>query len=341
MFDLADSQLKIGSVSLRNRVLLAPMAGLTDAPMRHLAWQYGVGYTVGEMVSSKAELWNTPKSAHRRRVFADSGPRVVQIAGFDPAEMAETARRHEGDGAEVIDINFGCPAKKVCRKAAGSALMEHPELVGLIVETVAGAVDVPVTVKMRTGPHPDRRNAPLIARICEQSGAEAVTVHGRTRACRFKGEAEYDTVRAVKAAVGVPVFANGDISSRAEALAVMRETGADGIMLGRAAVGRPWLPGVLAGREAPTDSECWATVEEHLRLTFEVYGERMGSRIVRKHMQKYLAHLGCAEEIKRFNGLDSAQAQINCIAELKSRGHERGQTDHDDEACAGAGKRIR
>lgn len=333
-----DRVVRIGPVALRNRVLLAPMAGLTDAPMRRLAWQFGAGYTVGEMVASREDLWHTEKSSTRRQQLPGSGPMVVQIAGSDPAAMADIARRHADDGAEVVDINFGCPAKKVCRRAAGSALMAEPFLVGRIVEAVAAAVPVPVTAKMRTGTDPDNRNGVAIARIAEAAGAQALTVHGRTRACRFKGAVEYDTVRAVKAAVSVPVFANGDIVSSAQAQAVLRYTGADGVMIGRAAVGRPWLLGEIAGAPEPPRQARWQAAMAQVQGSLELYGAK-GYRVVRKHIEQYLLHLGHGSRMGEFNRLESGEAQLRWLGRLMQDDLERDQDDN--ETSAGACQRIR
>ena len=335
---LDDDVVRIGGIALRNRVLLAPMAGLTDAPMRRLAWQFGAGYTVGEMVASREDLWPTAKSSARRQQLADSGPTVVQIAGSDPAAMADIARRHADDGAEVIDINFGCPAKKVCRRAAGSALLAQPALIGAIVEAVAAAVPVPVTAKMRTGTDPGNRNGVAVARIAEAAGAQALTVHGRTRACRFKGAVEYDTVRAIKAAVSVPVFANGDISSRCQAQAVLRYTGADGVMIGRAAVGRPWLLGEIAGAPATPREARWQSALAQVRGSLELYGSK-GSRVVRKHIERYLLHLGHGSSVGEFNRLETGEAQLCWLGRLMQDDLERDENDH--ETSAGACQRIR
>ena len=241
----------IGPHKLRNNVLLAPMAGVTDVPFRALTWRFGVGHVISEMVGSKAELWNTDKSRLRRGTVDGISPVAVQIAGGDPEIIAEAARRHWQDGADIVDINFGCPAKKVCRKAAGSQLLGDAALVREIIQAAVAAVPIPITIKMRTGLAPDSRNGVEIARIAEGEGVAAISVHGRTRACKFEGAVEFDTIAAIKAAVQVPVFANGDIDHAAVAASVLAQTDADGVMIGRAALGAPWLPGQIAGVAGP------------------------------------------------------------------------------------------
>ena len=231
--------ISIGPYRLDGRAFLAPMAGVTDLPFRRLCRRLGAALTAGEMLSADARLWDTAMSRRRRDHSGEPGPRVVQIAGGDPQMMADAARRNVDAGAEIIDINMGCPAKKVCNKEAGSALLRDEALVAAILEATVRAVDVPVTLKIRTGWDPERRNGVHIARIAEDAGIRALAVHGRTRACRFEGEAEYATIAEIKAAVRIPVFANGDIDSAAKAVRVLAATGADGVMIGRAAQGRP------------------------------------------------------------------------------------------------------
>jgi tRNA-dihydrouridine synthase B len=284
--------LSIGSHRLANNVLLAPMAGLTDVVFRDLVLRLGGGYAVGEMMGSAEGLWDSDKSRLRRAWGASNAPRALQIAGSEPAEMAASARRLVEAGADIVDLNFGCPMKKVCSKAAGSALMREPDRVARITEAVVRAVPVPVTVKMRTGWAPDARNAPELAQLVERAGAQAIVVHGRTRACRFLGRAEHETVARVKQAVAVPVFANGDIDSAAEARRVLAATGVDGVMIGRAAIGAPWLPGVIAGRDEPGWRERWEIVFTHLEGLYGLYGALAGARIARKHVQAYLEGLG-------------------------------------------------
>jgi tRNA-dihydrouridine synthase B len=308
---------------LRNHVLLAPMAGVTDVPFRSLAWQFGAGYVVGEMLSARAELWDTTKSRLRRHAVDGVWPVAVQIAGSEPAMMAEAARRHWRDGAHVIDINFGCPAKKVCRKAAGSALLADEALVAAIIRATVAAVPVPVTVKIRSGYSPDMRNGVRIAEIAEGEGARAVTVHGRTRACRFEGAAEYETAAAIKSRVGIPVFANGDIGGPADADRVLAATGADGVMIGRAALGAPWLPGQIAGViPEPSLDEKLAVMRAHVQSIHAFYGEDRGVRVARKHVSWYLEKLTEVSEgqrsdlRRRFNGTASAGVQLECLERL-------------------------
>ncbi|MFM7119020.1 MAG: tRNA dihydrouridine synthase DusB [Gammaproteobacteria bacterium] len=319
----------IGPHQLRNPVLLAPMAGITDAPFRSVAWDAGVGYVASEIVASQARLWDTDKSRLRREWVPGIEPRVVQLAGSEPVEVADAARRHWLAGAQIIDINFGCPAKKVCRRAAGSQLMREPERVAAIAAAAVRAVPIPVTVKMRTGWSPSERNAVAVARRLEDAGVAAITVHGRSRCCFFAGEAEYDTIAEVKAGVGLPVFANGDIDSPAKALRVLRHTGADGVMVGRAALGAPWLLGQIAdpSRPAPQPAERVRIMQAHVRALHAFYGEP-GVRIARKHVQWYVEklaadpdaqHLFATAELssalaRAFNQLTDTEAQLDFLA---------------------------
>jgi tRNA-dihydrouridine synthase B len=285
--------MKIGPFELAAPLALAPMAGVTDLPFRRLCRRLGAGIAASEMVTSDVRLWNTAKSRHRLDHRGEPEPRVVQIAGFDPAMMAEAARRNVQLGAQVIDINFGCPAKKVCNRAAGSALMRDEPLVGGILAAVVAAAGVPVTLKMRTGWDRANRNAVAIARIAEREGVAALAVHGRTRADFFAGEAEYETCAAVKSAVRLPVFVNGDIDCAAKALKALELSGADGVMIGRAAQGRPWIfreiAAGLAGTAAPPASlaEVRAIMHAHLEALYSFYGEAKGVRVARKHLGWY------------------------------------------------------
>lgn len=316
--------LQIGPYTLSNPVALAPMAGVTDLPFRRLCDRLGAGLVVSEMVSSNPELRDSAKTRHRLRHDAEAWPRSVQIAGSDPRQMAEAARYNVALGAQVIDINMGCPAKKVCRKAAGSALLADEELVREILAATVAAVEVPVTLKIRTGPSPERRNGVSIARIAEDAGVTALAVHGRTRTCAFKGAVEYDTIASIAAAVDIPVFANGDIDSPQKAAAVLAHTGAAGVMIGRAAQGRPWLCGqvaqYLASGSVPTDpplAQQFALLREHTAALHAFYGEFMGLRIARKHVGWYLQqHPALAPWRKTFNALESATEQLQLIDRL-------------------------
>ncbi len=310
--------LRIGPYSLKNRLAVAPMAGVTDRPFRSLCRSLGAGYAVSEMVASRPELWQTPKSMRRLDHDGEQAPIAVQIAGNDPAQMAEAARFNVERGAQIIDINMGCPKKKVCRADAGSALLRDEALVARILEAVVAAVDVPVTLKMRTGWSPLMRNAPRIAQLAEAVGVRAITVHGRTRACDFAvGTVEYDTIRAVKAAVSIPVIANGDIDSPQRAKAVLEFTGADAVMIGRAAQGRPWIfrdiEHYLAVGEvppAPTTTEVAELMATHLEQHYTLYGSDTGVRSARKHIGWYTENLPGAMSFRdALNRLTDARAQ--------------------------------
>ena len=285
--------MRIGPHVLAAPLALAPMAGVTDLPFRRLCRRMGAGIAPSEMVTSDVRLWHTSKSSLRLDHRDEPEPRVVQIAGYDPAMMAEAARINVDLGAQVIDINFGCPARKVCNRAAGSALMRDEGLVERILADVVAAAGVPVTLKMRTGWDRENRNAVAIARIAEQAGVAALAVHGRTREDFFAGEAEYDTVHAVKCAVRLPVFVNGDVDCAAKALKALAQSGADGVMIGRAAQGRPWifreLAAGLAGRAAmpPALDEVRAIMLSHLEALYSFYGEAKGVRVARKHLGWY------------------------------------------------------
>jgi tRNA-dihydrouridine synthase B len=286
--------IRIGRHRLDGRVFLAPMAGVTDLPFRRLCRRMGAALAPGEMLSADPRLWDTALSRRRRDHSGEPGPRVVQIAGGDPATMADAARRNADAGAEIIDVNMGCPARRVCNKEAGSSLLRDESLVAAILEATVRAVDVPVTLKIRTGWDPSARNGVRVARIAELAGIQALAVHGRTRACRFEGEAEYATIAGIKQAVRIPVIANGDIDSAAKALRVVAATGADGVMIGRAAQGRPWIfreiGRALAGEAAPAApdaTELRDIMLAHLRDLYDFYGPEAGVRIARKHIGWY------------------------------------------------------
>jgi tRNA-dihydrouridine synthase B len=283
--------MRIGAHVLRSGLFVAPMAGITDRPFRRLARRYGAALAVSEMVSSRPELRESRKTRLRQDHAGEPGPISVQIAGSDPAMLADAARHNAALGAQIIDINMGCPAKKVCNVLAGSALLENEPLVARILEAVVRAVDVPVTLKLRTGPDPSRRNALRVARLAEASGIQMLAIHGRTRACGFAGSAEHDTIAEVKTRVRIPVIANGDVQTPEEAKRVLDRTGADGIMVGRAAQGRPWLFRQIAHYLATGEKlaeadlpERRAVLLEHLEGLYDLYGEEQGARVARKHI---------------------------------------------------------
>ncbi len=327
------SAVRIGPYTLPNQLILAPMAGVTDQPFRQLCRRLGAGLVVSEMVTSDVSLWNTRKSSLRMIHSGDAEPRSVQIAGGDPQMLAEAARRNVEMGAQIIDINMGCPAKKVCNKAAGSALMKDEQLVSAILQAVVAAVDVPVTLKIRTGWDRANKNGLNIAKIAEQSGISALAVHGRTRADLYTGEAEYDTIAAIKQAVTLPVFANGDIDSPHKARQVLDATGADGLLIGRAAQGRPWIFREIAhyletGTQLPAPSllEVEGILLEHLAALHTFYGDVMGVRIARKHVGWYLATLPGAREFRaQFNRLESTDAQCANVRQFFVERHNEKQ----------------
>lgn len=288
------STMRIGKHELPNNLFVAPMAGVTDRTFRILCKRLGAGYAVSEMISSNALLHQSEKTLRRADHTGEVAPIAVQIAGGIPEQMAEAARHNVARGAEIIDINMGCPAKKVCNVMAGSALLRDESLVARILDAVVGAVSVPVTLKIRTGWSPEHKNALTIARLAEASGIQMLTVHGRTRACLYHGAAEYDTIAAVKQAVRIPVVANGDIRTPEDAHAVLQHTGADAIMIGRAAQGRPWIFREIAHYLAtgthlapPTLEEVRVLLGEHLQNLYAFYGEYGGVRIARKHIAWY------------------------------------------------------
>jgi tRNA-dihydrouridine synthase B len=310
--------MRIGTHVLRNNLFVAPMAGVTDRPFRNLAKRFGAGLAVSEMTASNPRLRNTVKSLRRRDHAGEPEPIAVQVAGADPAQMAEAARENVAEGAQIIDINMGCPAKKVCNVAAGSALLRDEPLVARILDAVVKAVDVPVTLKVRTGWDPQNRNALRIAKIAEDSGIQLLALHGRTRACGYGGAAEYDTIREVKASTRLPVIANGDIGSPRQARRVLDATGADGVMIGRAAQGRPWLfremeHFLATGCElpAPLTAEVRAVLGEHLWNLYAFYGRETGVRVARKHVAWYTGGLPGADEFRRrLNGHETCEAQL-------------------------------
>jgi tRNA-dihydrouridine synthase B len=313
--------MQIGPHVLRNSLFVAPMAGVTDRPFRNLCRRYGAGLAISEMVTSRRELWDSAKTRRRLDHAGEPEPVAVQIAGAEPRQMADAARFNVDHGAQIIDINMGCPARKVCNAAAGSALLRDEDLVGRIIEAVVDAVEVPVTLKYRTGWDPLHRNAVRVARIAESAGAQLLTLHGRTRACGFSGSAEYDTIREVKRATRLPVIANGDIGTAEEARRVLDHTGADGVMIGRAAQGRPWLfreiASFLATGEkvpAPPVQEIHAVLVHHLHELYDLHGRDTGVRIARKHIHWTTRGLpGWTELRHEINGLDTCDAQLAAV----------------------------
>ena len=291
--------MQIGPYQLSNNLILAPMAGITDRPFRNLCKQFGAGLAVSEMVASNPALRKHKRTLLKADHSGEIGIRSVQILGTNPEQMAEAAQFNEQRGAQIIDINMGCPAKKVCSVAAGSALLRNEDLVKKILDTVTRAVNIPVSLKIRTGWDKDNRNAVKIAQLAEQAGIAALTVHGRTRACAFKGEAEYDTIKQVKQAVTIPVIANGDIDSVEKAQYVLSYTGADAIMMGRAAQGRPWffqeIQHFLQTGEHTIQTDLdkiKSTLQQHLEDLYLFYGDLNGVRIARKHIGWYFDPLG-------------------------------------------------
>jgi tRNA-dihydrouridine synthase B len=332
-FPRATPTMEFAGFTLRNNLFVAPMAGVTDRPFRQLCKRMGAGLAVSEMVTSNNLLYATDKTRRRVDHAGEPGPISVQIAGGDPQMMAEAARHNRDHGAQIIDINMGCPAKKVCNKAAGSALMRDEPLVGRILEAVVNAVpELPVTLKMRTGWDRDNRNAPRLAHIAEASGIRALAVHGRTRADKYMGQAEYDTIAQVKQAVCIPVIANGDIDSPRKAAAVLRHTGADGLMIGRAAQGRPWIFREIehylatgAQLPAPGVLEIRDICREHLADLYAFYGEWSGVRIARKHIGWYTKGLAGAQQFRQhMNHEETIEGQLAATDRFFDQLHRAG-----------------
>lgn len=315
--------MQIGQYDINNRILLAPMAGITDQPFRRLCSQLGAGLTFSEMMSTNPDVWHTEKSKLRLAHHHEIGINAVQIAGSDPTEMANAAKINVAYGADIIDINMGCPAKKVNKKMAGSALLRDPDLVARILDAVVNAVDVPVTLKIRTGWDPENRNCLTIAKIAEQSGISALTIHGRTRSCLFQGEAEYESIKAVKQAVSIPIIANGDITSAEKAQQVLAYTQADAVMIGRGSYGRPWLfeeiNHFLENGETLSLSltEKCQLMFKHIEDLHQFYGEEKGYRIARKHVGWYSENLRPDSNFKRtFNALDTTYDQLKALEDF-------------------------
>ena len=314
---------KIGPYTLPSNVVLAPMAGVTDRPFRILCRRFGAGLAASEMLTADVRLWGTPKSRRRMDHTGEPSPRVVQIAGFDPSMMAEAARRNVDAGAQIIDINMGCPAKKVCNRLAGSALLQDEELVARILHGVVRAVDVPVTLKTRTGWDRDHKNGVRIALIAEDNGIQALAVHGRTRTDLYLGNAEHETTAAIKAAVKIPVFANGDVDSPQHARQILLATGCDGIMIGRAAQGRPWIFDDVNFFLTTGESRASLAMEKvrdimraHLEDLYAFYGDETGVRVARKHLSWYLRqHPGQDTLRNRLVQIETPREQLSTLLE--------------------------
>ena len=327
--------MRIGPIQLANSLIVAPMAGVTDRPFRTLCRRLGAGLAVSEMVTADSSLYGSRKTLRRLDHAGEHGPISVQIVGTDPQRLAEAAKVNVAHGAQIIDINMGCPAKKVCKVAAGSALMRDERLVAKILQRVVDAVEVPVTLKMRTGWDRDNRNAGRIAKLAEQVGVAAVAVHGRTRACAYRGDAEYDTIRRVKQQVKIPVIANGDIDSPEKAIQVLQYTAADALMIGRAAQGRPWIFREIThhletGRRLPAPDPVWIRdlLLEHLDDLYALYGAAHGVRVARKHIAWYSkTQPGAAAFRQRINAAETTRQQgqlvreyFDCLADKKTPG---------------------
>ncbi len=313
--------MQIGCHLLNNNILLAPMAGITDQPFRHLCRQFGAGLAVSEMVASNPALTENPRTLLKAHQQGESGLRSVQILGTDPQQMAAAARLNQQRGADILDLNMGCPAKKVCAVAAGSALLKNETLVAQILTAVVKAVSIPVTVKIRTGWDKENRNAVAIAQLAEKSGISALTIHGRTRACKFTGDAEYDTIKQVKQAVKIPIIANGDINSPKKAAFVLKYTGADAIMIGRAAQGNPWIFQQILHYLTqqtiiqPTVTQIQTVVHQHLESLYLFYGDTLGVKMARKHLRWYFQPLGVLPEghKTKLYQADSAVEQLRYV----------------------------
>ncbi len=331
--------MQIGPYLLKNKLIVAPMAGVTDRPFRILCKRMGAAMAVSEMVSSNSLLWGSEKTQRRANHDGEATPISVQIAGADPAMMAEAARYNVDHGAEIIDINMGCPAKKICNVMAGSALLQDEPLVQRIVEAVVRAVPVPVTLKIRTGWDRDHKNALTIGKIAEDNGIQALAMHGRTRACAYTGHAEYDTIAEVKTRLRIPVIANGDINTPHDAQNVLVYTGADAVMIGRAAQGRPWVfreiqhfltTGQIA--PAPEVSEIHQVLIDHLQDLYAFYGEYTGVRMARKHISWYTKGLiGSAQFRHHMNRLETTAQQLQTVnaffTELRGQGQRLSYLD--------------
>ena len=319
--------LQIGPYVLSSPFVLAPMAGVTDRPFRALCRRFGAGMATSEMTTADTGLWQTAKSRRRLDLDLDSQPVAVQIAGSEPLQLAMAARACVDRGAQIIDINMGCPAKKVCRKLAGSALLKDERLVKEILDAVVAAVEVPVTLKIRTGWDPKNRNGATIARIAEDAGIQSLAVHGRTRACRYRGNAEFETIARIKKSVDIPVIANGDIDSLEKSLEVLRLTNVDGLMIGRSAQGRPWIfrdlvLGLKNGKQIQpvAKQELRDIITGHLNELHRFYGEQTGVRVARKHLTWYCDNLASADDFRyQVVRVDCASEQLRLTKEYFDR----------------------
>jgi tRNA-dihydrouridine synthase B len=334
--------MKIGPYKLKNNLIVAPMAGVTDRPFRMLCKRMGAGMAVSEMVASNSLLYGSEKTRRRANHEGEAEPVSVQIVGADPKMLAQAARYNVGQGAQIIDINMGCPAKKICNVMAGSALMQNEKLVAEILEAVVGAVDVPVTLKMRTGWDRSNRNALRIAQIAESCGIQALAIHGRTRACGYTGEAEYDTIAAVKSGVNIPVIANGDITTPEKAKHVLEYSGADAVMIGRAAQGRPWLFREIlhyldTGERlaAPQVDEIQHILVGHMHELYDFYGEYTGVRMARKHISWYTKGLAGSAQFRHYmNRLETIEEQLQVVTDFFKGELQRGDRLQYAEALA-------
>jgi len=328
--------MRIGPYQLKNNLIVAPMAGVTDRPFRQLCKRMGAGMAVSEMVASNSLLYGSEKTRRRANHEGETGPVSVQIVGADPGMLARAARHNVDHGAQIIDINMGCPAKKICNVMAGSALLQNEKLVAEILEAVVGAVAVPVTLKIRTGWDKTSRNAVRIAQIAEAAGIQALAIHGRTRACAYTGEAEYDTIATVKASVSIPIIANGDITTPEKARFILQHTGADALMIGRAAQGRPWLFREIehflnTGEHlpAPETAEIRQVLAGHIEELYNFYGEHTGLRVARKHISWYTKGLaGSAQFRYRMNQLESPAGQMAAVDDFFEQQAQHGARLH-------------
>ncbi len=333
--------MRIGPYQLKNNLIVAPMAGVTDRPFRMLCKRMGAGMAVSEMVASNSLLYGSEKTLRRANHEGEVEPISVQIVGADPKMLAQAARHNVDHGAQIIDINMGCPAKKICNVMAGSALLQNEKLVGEILDTVVKSVDVPVTLKIRTGWDKHNRNAVNIAKIAESAGIQALAIHGRTRACAYTGDAEYDTIAAVKANVNIPIIANGDITTPEKARQVLEYAKVDAVMIGRAAQGRPWLFREIehflqTGTHLPHPEvlEIHQVLVAHVQDLYDFYGEYSGLRIARKHISWYTKGLvGSAAFRFKMNQLETPEAQMAAVNEFFAEQAARGAHLHYGEAA--------